>query len=27
LNLPQRVVPLIHEQQLAFRDYAPAPVS
>ncbi|KAH0294110.1 hypothetical protein M436DRAFT_81808 [Aureobasidium namibiae CBS 147.97] len=25
LNLPQRVVPLIHEQQLAFRDYAPAP--
>jgi hypothetical protein len=27
LNLPDRVVPLIHEQQLAFRDYAPAPVS
>lgn len=26
LNLPQRIVPLIHEQQLAFRDYAPAPV-
>ncbi|KAI4763876.1 hypothetical protein E4T52_04236 [Aureobasidium sp. EXF-3400] len=25
LNLPDRVVPLIHEQQLAFRDYAPAP--
>jgi hypothetical protein len=27
LNLPQQVVPLIHEGQLAFRDYAPALVS
>jgi hypothetical protein len=27
LNLPDRVVPFIHEGQLAFRDYVPAPVS
>jgi hypothetical protein len=27
LNLPHQVVPFIHEGQLAFRDYVPAPVS
>jgi hypothetical protein len=27
LNLPHQVVPFIHESQLAFRDYVPAPVS